>query len=81
MRFGLPVFNIGYFRVLVQILQGICQKCSALLIDDSERTYMENKQKQKQYWTNNRLNKNIKEVIDIARKNYNKKCFKCGFIN
>ena len=33
----LPVFHIGYFKAIIQLLQNICKTCSRPLMEDRER--------------------------------------------
>ncbi|KAL7303100.1 hypothetical protein TKK_0004313 [Trichogramma kaykai] len=33
----LPVFHVGYFRSIINILQTICKKCSCVLLDSSDK--------------------------------------------
>ncbi|KAJ3108015.1 hypothetical protein HDU97_002595 [Phlyctochytrium planicorne] len=36
-RLALPVFHIGYFKMMITVLQNICKSCSRVLLDDSAR--------------------------------------------
>ncbi|KAI8911804.1 hypothetical protein EDD86DRAFT_203319 [Gorgonomyces haynaldii] len=36
-RLALPVFHIGYFKLMVTLLQNICKTCSRVLVDESTR--------------------------------------------
>lgn len=33
----LPVFHVGYFRNIINILQTICKKCARVLLDEKEK--------------------------------------------
>eukprot|EP01105_Mastigella_eilhardi_P025761 TRINITY_DN7112_c0_g1_i1.p1 TRINITY_DN7112_c0_g1~~TRINITY_DN7112_c0_g1_i1.p1 ORF type:complete len:1449 (-),score=402.34 TRINITY_DN7112_c0_g1_i1:65-4234(-) len=37
LKLELPVFHVGFFRAILQILQVICKSCSRLLLDDQHR--------------------------------------------
>lgn len=40
-QLALPVFHIGYFRMVIHILQAICKTCSRVMIpEDSRRVYL-----------------------------------------
>ncbi|EGF76498.1 hypothetical protein BATDEDRAFT_14837 [Batrachochytrium dendrobatidis JAM81] len=36
-RLVLPVFHIGYFKLMITVLQNICKSCSCVLIDEQTR--------------------------------------------
>ncbi|KAI9818667.1 MAG: hypothetical protein M1826_001348 [Phylliscum demangeonii] len=36
-RLALPAFHIGYFRMIITVLQNICKDCSSILLSDIER--------------------------------------------
>ena len=37
LKLALPVFHVGYFKHLLNILQCICKDCSKLLLSEDER--------------------------------------------
>lgn len=37
LKLALPVFHIGYFKATIQILQGICKNCSAILLSETDK--------------------------------------------
>lgn len=37
MKLELPVFHVGYFKHVVNILQSICKDCCHLLMSDTDR--------------------------------------------
>ncbi|RKP06871.1 beta and beta-prime subunits of DNA dependent RNA-polymerase [Thamnocephalis sphaerospora] len=37
LRLCVPVFHIGYFRAIINILQTICKSCSCVLLDEEKR--------------------------------------------
>ncbi|KAJ3332219.1 hypothetical protein HDU76_000926 [Blyttiomyces sp. JEL0837] len=40
-RLTLPVFHIGYFKLMITVLQNICKTCSCLLVDEApKRTFL-----------------------------------------
>ncbi|GAB2275314.1 hypothetical protein Dimus_010075 [Dionaea muscipula] len=75
----LPVFHIGYFGTVLDILKCICKCCSHVLLEDKERRDL--------------LKKMRSPNLDVLRKNAMKKkmvskcatksikCFRCGYIN
>ncbi|KAI9024018.1 hypothetical protein DFJ74DRAFT_705759 [Hyaloraphidium curvatum] len=41
LRLALPVFHIGYFRLVIQILQNVCKSCARILVEERDRrTYL-----------------------------------------
>jgi len=42
----LPVFHIGYFRRVVQLLQCICKSCGRVLVNDEEKTRLSRRLRQ-----------------------------------
>ncbi|KAK6745748.1 hypothetical protein RB195_012082 [Necator americanus] len=36
---SLPVFHVGFFKLILQVLQCICKSCSSLLLNDTQRSY------------------------------------------
>ncbi|KAJ3348238.1 hypothetical protein HDU83_001425 [Entophlyctis luteolus] len=36
-RLALPVFHIGYFKLMITVLQNICKTCSKILLEESQR--------------------------------------------
>ncbi|KAF2458837.1 DNA-directed RNA polymeras-like protein iii largest subunit [Lineolata rhizophorae] len=36
-KLALPAFHVGYFRMIIEVLQSICKSCSRVLIDENQR--------------------------------------------
>ncbi|GAB2216425.1 hypothetical protein Droror1_Dr00024198 [Drosera rotundifolia] len=76
---ALPVFNVGYFGAILDILKCICKSCSRVLLVDKDRK--------------DHLKKMRSSNMDALRKNRLKKkmvgncatrtirCFRCGYLN
>ncbi|GAB2231404.1 hypothetical protein Droror1_Dr00010410 [Drosera rotundifolia] len=76
---ALPVFNVGYFGAILDILKCICKSCSHVLLVDKDRK--------------DHLKKMRSSNMDALRKNRLKKkmvgkcatrtirCFRCGYLN
>ncbi|XP_064623865.1 DNA-directed RNA polymerase III subunit RPC1-like [Lineus longissimus] len=75
---GLPVFHIGYFRTIINILQKICKTCSHILLPaDQRRGFMETlKRPNMGYLQKKALTKKIGEKCKKV-----KDCPFCGAVN
>ncbi|RVX75368.1 hypothetical protein B0A52_00721 [Exophiala mesophila] len=74
----LPVFHVGYFKKVIQVLQSICKDCSCILLSEADR--------RKFIVTLRRVGDDtlrqaiiIRKIADQCRKT--KVCFECGAIN
>ena len=65
----LPVFHIGYFKTITQILQCICKSCSAVLLPTSEKNKYQTMFKRLNM--NRITQKNLMKKVQITK--YNKK--------
>ena len=78
LRLELPVFHIGYFKHVLQILSCICKKCSAVLLEDGEaRRHLRS-------FRSGRLERLgraalFKQILDRCKRT--KVCDKCGAYN
>ncbi|EHY58706.1 DNA-directed RNA polymerase III subunit C1 (rpo31) [Exophiala dermatitidis] len=74
----LPVFHVGYFKKVIQILQSICKDCSAILLSEADRRKYHNALRRV---ANDSLRQAaiVRKVADQCRKT--KVCFECGAIN
>ena len=74
----LPVYHVGYFRAIIQILQTICKSCAAIMLSDKDKMTFREKLKNPKlpYLTKQALRKKI----DTKAKKYTQ-CFQCGSRN
>lgn len=77
-KLALPVFHIGYFKNIMQILQCICKNCSALLLSDEDKISFR-KSLRVPNIDNLRRMKIYKKIIDQCKKQ--RRCLKCNYIN
>ncbi|CAN3363314.1 DNA-directed RNA polymerase III subunit RPC1 [Diutina catenulata] len=80
-KLALPVFHVGYFKQIIQILQQICKNCGAVLLDDTHRKTLG---KELERCTtgpgadNLRRMKALKKIVDQCKKT--RRCFKCNHV-
>ena len=74
----LPVFHVGYFRSIINVLQSICKNCSRILLkSDFASTFRERaKNKNFPYLAKKALRK---KIVDLCKKT--NKCHYCGELN
>lgn len=77
-KLALPVFHVGYFKATIQVLQTICKKCSAILLDENTKRKLL-AELRRQDLDNLRKMKIIKKVLDHAKKQ--RRCLHCGALN
>ncbi|KIW89530.1 uncharacterized protein Z519_09686 [Cladophialophora bantiana CBS 173.52] len=80
-RLVLPVYHVGYFRKVIQILQSICKAgidCSCILLSEVDRRKFLNAIRKSQ---NDSLKQTaiVRRVADQCKKT--KVCFECGAVN
>ncbi|KIW27828.1 hypothetical protein, variant [Cladophialophora immunda] len=77
-RLVLPVYHVGYFRKVIQILQSICKDCSCILLSEADRRKFLSAIRRSQ---NDTLKQTsiVRRVADQCKKT--KVCFECGAIN
>ncbi|KAI1624964.1 DNA-directed RNA polymerase III subunit C1 [Exophiala viscosa] len=77
-RLVLPIFHVGYFKKVIQILQSICKDCSCILLSEVDRRKFISALRRAQ---NDSLRQAaiVRKVADQCRKT--KTCFDCGAIN
>ncbi|KAJ9603853.1 DNA-directed RNA polymerase III subunit C1 (rpo31) [Cladophialophora chaetospira] len=77
-RLVLPVFHVGYFKKVIQLLQSICKDCSCLLLSELDRRKFTSALRKAQ---NDTLRQAaiLRRVADQCKKT--KTCFECGAIN
>ncbi|CAH6722905.1 DNA-directed RNA polymerase III subunit Rpc1p [[Candida] jaroonii] len=77
-RLALPVFHVGYFKSIIQILQCICKNCGGMLLDEqSKRKFLADLRRP--FIDNLRRMKVLKTIVDQCKKQ--RRCFKCNHIN
>jgi DNA-directed RNA polymerase III subunit RPC1 len=74
----LPVFHVGYFRSIINVLQCICKHCARILLRPEMASSFREKTKNKQlgYLTKKSLRK---KIVELSKKI--NKCHHCGEIN
>ncbi|KAL2045874.1 hypothetical protein ABVK25_011977 [Lepraria finkii] len=74
----LPVFHVGYFKKVIQILQSICKDCSCILLSetDSRKFLVAIRRSQGEGLRHAAV---VRKVAEQCRKA--KVCFECGAIN
>ncbi|OWB56094.1 hypothetical protein B5S28_g1985 [[Candida] boidinii] len=77
-KLALPVFHVGYFKAIIQVLQTICKSCSSLLLDETtQRQFLV--ELRRPGLDNLRRMKTLKKVVDRAKKQ--RRCLHCGSLN
>ncbi|KAK6200929.1 DNA-directed RNA polymerase III subunit C1 [Scheffersomyces amazonensis] len=77
-RLALPVFHVGYFKAIIQVLQCICKNCSAVLLEDQvKRQFIS--ELRKPNIDNLKRMKLLKKILDQCKKQ--RRCLKCNHIN
>ncbi|KAG7819973.1 hypothetical protein KL909_004722 [Ogataea angusta] len=77
-KLALPVFHVGYFKSIIQVLQTICKTCSAVLLDEaSKRQFLSDLRRPG--LDNLRRMKILKKLLDQAKKQ--RRCLRCGALN
>ncbi|CAN3372368.1 hypothetical protein DIURU_004174 [Diutina rugosa] len=80
-KLALPVFHVGYFKQIIQILQQICKNCGKVLLDDNMRQSLG---AELQRCTNGagsdnlRRMKALKKIVDQCKKT--RRCFYCNHV-
>lgn len=77
-RLALPVFHVGYFKAIIQVLQCICKNCSAVLLDEqTKRSFLADLRRPN--IDNLRRMKILKKVLEQCKKQ--RRCLKCNHVN
>ena len=77
-RLALPVFHVGYFKSIIQVLQSICKNCSSVLLDE-ETKYKFLVDLRRPNNDNLKRMKILKKITDQCKKQ--RRCLKCNHIN
>ncbi|QPG76339.1 DNA-directed RNA polymerase III subunit [Brettanomyces nanus] len=77
-KLALPVFHVGYFKAIIQVLQTICKNCSAVLLDENcKRKFLT--ELRRPDLDNLRKMKIVRKVLDQSKKQ--RRCLRCGALN
>ncbi|KAK6461924.1 DNA-directed RNA polymerase III subunit C1 [Scheffersomyces coipomensis] len=77
-RLALPVFHVGYFKSIIQVLQCICKNCSAILLDEHvKRQFVI--ELRKPNIDNLKRMRILKKILEQCKKQ--RRCLKCNHIN
>ena len=77
-KLALPVFHVGYFKAIVQILQAICKDCAALLLSEKDKRQFLAELRRPGI-DNLRRMAILKKVLDQCKKQ--RRCIECGALN
>lgn len=77
-RLALPVFHVGYFKAIIQVLQSICKACGAVLLDEKTKAGFL-AELRRPHLDNMRRMKILRRVLDQCKKQ--RRCLKCNSIN
>ncbi|XP_058109982.1 DNA-directed RNA polymerase III subunit 1 isoform X4 [Magnolia sinica] len=76
-KLTLPVFNIGYFSTIVDILKCICKSCARILLMEKDRKKFLKKMRSPNEDVLQK-NANAKKVVEKCKAS---RCLHCGYIN
>ncbi|GMM34106.1 DNA-directed RNA polymerase III core subunit [Saccharomycopsis crataegensis] len=77
-RLALPVFHVGYFKQIINILKSICKSCSKILLtEDDKISFL--KELRKPHTDNLRRMTILKKIIKQCEKQ--RRCLHCGALN
>ncbi len=77
-KLSLPVFHIGYFKAIINILQCVCKNCASILLDDSSKRSFYSELRRPGI-DNLRRMKILKKILEQCKKQ--RRCLDCGSIN
>lgn len=77
-RLALPVFHVGYFKLIINILKTICKCCSRILLSEEDKKAFL-KELHKPSVDNLRRMTILKKIIKQAEKQ--RRCLHCGALN
>ncbi|CAI4064204.1 hypothetical protein N7582_002611 [Saccharomyces uvarum] len=78
LKLALPVFHIGYFKATIQILQGICKNCSAILLSETDKRKFLHELRRPGVDNLRRMGI-LKKILDQCKKQ--RRCLHCGALN
>lgn len=80
-KLALPVFHVGYFKQIIQILQQICKNCGSVLLDDTMKKTLGKELDRCTHGAgsdNLRRMKALKKIVDQCKKT--RRCFHCNHV-
>ncbi|CCE64382.1 hypothetical protein TPHA_0H01760 [Tetrapisispora phaffii CBS 4417] len=77
-KLSLPVFHVGYFKATIQILQGVCKSCSAILLNDTDKRHFLHELRKPDIDNLKRMSI-LKKILDQCKKQ--RRCLECGDLN
>lgn len=77
-RLVLPVFHVGYFKSIIQVLQCICKQCGAILLDEQTRRLFLDELRRPNI-DNLRRMRILRRILDQCKKQ--RRCLKCRHVN
>lgn len=76
-RLNLPIFHIGYFKKVVNILQAVCKYCSRLLLDEAQLEFYRKGAIGKKIYLTRAISKFKSLLVDCKK---TKACPHCGVL-
>lgn len=77
-KLALPVFHVGYFKNIIQILQGICKCCGSILLTETAKRQFLKELRRPGIDNLKRMNI-LKKILDQCKKQ--RRCLECGGLN
>lgn len=77
-RLALPVFHVGYFKAIIQVLQCICKNCGSLLLDEQTKRHFVAELRRPNI-DNLRRMKILKKITEQCKKQ--RRCVACRHVN
>lgn len=77
-RLVLPVFHVGYFKAIIQVLQCICKQCGAILLEEKNRRMFLDQLRLPDLDNLRRMSA-LKRVLEQCKKQ--RRCLKCRHVN
>ncbi|XP_010265589.1 PREDICTED: DNA-directed RNA polymerase III subunit 1 [Nelumbo nucifera] len=84
LNLALPVFNVGYFSTILDILKCICKSCARILLEEEKRKdYLKKMRSSKAdaLQKNNLMKQIVKKCTTMLSSKKALKCTRCGYIN
>lgn len=77
LKLTLPVFNVGYFNLILNVLKCICKSCGRILLEEKDRKdYLKKMRNPKADMS--QKNAYMKKIRDKCK---GPRCLRCGYIN
>ena len=78
-RLNFPIFHIGFFKKIIEILKCICKNCSRILLTEGQKHQMRAKASKKKKMSYTRIKSIIGDILKLVEKV--KICPYCGALN